>query len=118
LSYLEKLSDRISELEKTLVLKSDPKEWVAAYIKFNPNTAKFIDSSNVLGIIDNGYLDYTVSFDCPLSTPNYIFQCFGFGSSKVELSVTEQTENHIRLKFEEPCPDLVILIFLREIISS
>lgn len=112
LSGWSKLHDeKIDELNKLLVLSGQPENWVASYIKFNPNTAGLIDTSNVAYFTDNGALDFSIHFKNPYKTQDYTFQYFGSG--EVRLSVIEQTENIIRIKFQEPCPDVVTLTFLK-----
>lgn len=103
--------DKIDELNKLLILSGQPENWVASYIKFNPNTAELVATSNVVSLTDNGELDFTLNFKKPYETKDYTFQYFG--SAEVRLSVIEQTINSIRIKFQEPCPDIVTLTFIK-----
>jgi hypothetical protein len=103
--------DKIDKLEKLLILSGQPEKWVASYIKFNPNTAKLIETSKVIALTDNGMLDFTIHFKKPYRSQDYTFQYFGSG--EVRLSVIEQTEYDIRIKFQEPCPNIVTLAFIK-----
>lgn len=101
------LDDRIQETDKKLV-KIDQKNWVAAYIKFNPNNAELIDSSDVSSLVDNGLLDFTIIFLSPLEQK---FSLQYFGPSEVRLDGVIESPHSVRVRFLEPCPDIVTFVF-------
>ncbi len=107
LRALEFWDDRIEEVDKKLV-QINQKQWVAAYIKFNPNTAQFVDSSNVSSLTDNGSLDFTINFSTALKT-NFTLQYFGSG--EVRLDGAFETTHSVRIRFLKPCPDIVTFVF-------
>ncbi len=94
--------------EKTLVEVSPQQHWVVAYIKLNPNTMEVFDSSNVAGLTDFGTLNCVVNFDEPLRG-RFSLQCFGSGP--VQLQSVDLHETSAHLRFAEPCPDLVTVMF-------
>ncbi len=101
------LDDRIDEVDKKLV-EIDQKQWVAAYVKFKPNSAQFVDSSNVSSLTENGRLDFTINFLLALK-PKFTLQYFG--SSDVRLNGVIESTSSVRVRFIEPCPDIVTFVF-------
>jgi hypothetical protein len=101
------LDDRIDIADKKLV-EIAQKQWVAAYIKFNPNTAEFLDSSNVSSLTDNGHLDFTITFSEALKSK---FTLHYFGSSEVRLDGVFESTHSVRVRFLEPCPDIITFVF-------
>jgi hypothetical protein len=84
----------------------------ATFIVFNPNAypPSILKSHNINGsITDNGVLDFTFTFDEPLENENCIVKAFGKG--RVIIESLDITRNSIRIKFEDPCSDLVRLEF-------
>lgn len=104
---LEILDDRIDEADKKLV-EIGQNQWVAAYIKFNPNSTQFVDSSNVSSLTDNGSLDFTINFSTALKSK---FTLQYFGSGEVRLDGVFESAHSVRVRFLEPCPDIVTLVF-------
>lgn len=101
------VDDRIDEADKKLI-EIDQKQWVAAYIKFNPNSAQFVDSSNVSSLTDNGHLDFTINFSAALKSK---FTLQYFGSGEVRLEGVLESPHSVRVRFLEPCPDIVTFVF-------
>jgi hypothetical protein len=99
--------ERVSNLEKSLVDSNDHSHVVAGFITFNPNKSKFIDSSEISSLADNGISDFTINFLRPFN--NYIFNYYG--SSKVVVKEAHETASGMRVIFEEPCPDRVTFVF-------
>ena len=99
--------DRISQIEKSLVDRSNQDHYVAGYIKFNPNKVEIIESSEISSLADNGALDFTINFTVPFH--NYIFN--SYGSSKVTIAKVSEDKDGLTISFQEPCPDKVTIVF-------
>ena len=99
--------DRIEQVDKKLIEIAN-RQWAAAYIKFNPNSAEFIDSSNVSSMADNGHLDFTINFAATLKMG---FTLQYYGSGEVRLKGVIESPHSVRVRFLEPCPDIVTLVF-------
>ena len=108
LNSLKILDERTEEAADKLVVSNEPQQWVAAHIRFNPNDATFIDSSNVSSLTDNGHLDFTINFAAPLQD-GFVLQYFG--SSEVRLDGFIESARSVRVRFLEPCPDNVAFVF-------
>jgi len=77
-------------------------------VKFNPKKPELIDSSNVSSLTDNGRLDFSINFTSPLQDG---FTLQYFGSGEVRLNGVIESENSVRVRFLEPCPDAVTFVF-------
>ena len=80
-----------------------------AYVRFDPNCMFIYHSANVSSITDNGHLDVTIAFEESFETEKYVFDSRANG--EVKLQVVTQSATAIRVRFEEPCPDVVQLSF-------
>ena len=80
-----------------------------AYVRFDPNTMFIYHSANISSITDSGCLDVTITFDENFETEKYVFDSRANGELK--LQVVNQSTVAIRVRFEEPCPDVVELSF-------
>lgn len=100
--------EKIQEVDNKLVVVSENKQWVAAYVKFNPNKSEFMDSSNVSSLTENGHLDFSINFKSPLQDG---FTLQYFGSGEVRLNGVIESEHSVRVRFLEPCPDVVTFVF-------
>ncbi|HEC59003.1 MAG TPA: hypothetical protein ENI24_05510 [Methylophaga sp.] len=99
--------ERVTNIEKSLVDSRNHAHVLAGFITFNPNKSEFIDSSEISSLTDNGVSDFTINFTRPFN--NYIFNYYG--SSQVVINQVKETENGMRVVFEEPCPDKVTFVF-------
>jgi len=107
--------EKIQEVDKKLVVASEKKQWIAAYIKFNPNKSEFIDSSNVSSLTDNGHLDFSINFTSPLQN-GFTLQYFGNG--EVRLNGVIESKHSVHVCFLEPCPDVVTFVFFNLELAS
>jgi hypothetical protein len=57
---------------------------------------------------DNGHLDFSISFTSPLRD-GFVLQYFG--SSEVRLNGVVESKHSVRVRFIEPCPDMVTFVF-------
>lgn len=90
-------------------VKHDDNE-VLAYIKFDPNTVlNIIDAKNISSLADNGILDFSFNFIQPFEDESYVINALGDGA--ISFQVIIKTTSSIRIKFKEPCPNLVKLEF-------
>jgi len=110
LQLLEITDDKVEEAQNALVSVTNKSHVVAGYIAFNPNTAEFIESSDVSSLTDNGTLDFTVNFLRPYAS--YVFNYYGSGP--VVLRRATQAPNGVRVVFQEPAPDRVTIVFFEQ----
>jgi len=81
-------------------------EGIKAYLKFKPNeVAGILDAKNIVGLCDNGILDFSFHFDEPFEDESYVVGALGTGS--VKFTVVQQTTTLLRIKIEEPHPEIV-----------
>jgi hypothetical protein len=102
--------DRVTEIEGSLALASNPTHLVAASLTFNPNTGEFIDGFNVSSLADCGTLDFAVGFAGDLA--RYVFTCYGSGPVSIER--VNETSSGLRVVFRHPAPDKVTIAFFEE----
>jgi hypothetical protein len=88
-----------------------PPEPTRTFIRFTPTRAiDILDSSNIDSFTDHGVLDFAFTFTRPLKSAGFLIQALGSGT--IHFSVVEQTPSHARVRFAEPCPDVVHLEFV------
>ncbi len=100
--------EMIREVKNNLLVERESMRWVAAYVKFNPNKAEFLDASNISSLGYNGNLDFSISFASPLEDS---FTLQYFGSGEVRLKGIIESKYVVRVRFLDPCPDMVTFVF-------
>ena len=81
-----------------------------AFVTFSPNN--FDDSftgENISSVTDNGVGDYTVTFVNPLKEETLV--CHPIGIGPRNFKVLAITSGSVRIKFDEPEPDIISLRF-------
>jgi hypothetical protein len=83
------------------------------FVRFNPNEMLLEveqESNNICAIMDHGILDATICFAGRMKDDRFTFLVEGNGD--VKFRMVEQDSFSLRLKFEEPCPSVVLVRIL------
>ncbi|MGE8723354.1 hypothetical protein ACO2KH_18615 [Leptospira terpstrae] len=99
--------EKVIEIEKIL-LNLNRKNWIAAFIKFNPINFNIIDSSNVSSITDHGNLNFSINFENEI---NDTFVLQYYGNKEVKINFIIESNRKIQVSLIEPLPDIIAFIF-------